>query len=384
MAMTPREGDRLGHVLFPNSYSGLHPDEVTIATMLKQRGYATGCVGKWHLGHLPPFLPTYHGFDEYYGIPYSNDMVPCPILRGEEIVEMPAQQETLTERYTDEAVRFIRDHAAEPFFLYLAHNMPHVPLYASDRFRNTSDGGLYGDVIETIDWSTGKILDTLAELGLANNTLVVFTCDNGPWLVKGPDAGLATPLRAGKGTTYEGGMRVPCVAWWPGQVPAGTVCTEIATTMDLLPTVAALTGAQAPQDRIIDGQDIRPLLFAEPGATTPHEALFYYFGDDLHAVRSGDWKLRLENIMRHEDIYFRWPEPDAKTPEALYNLRTDIGEQKNLINHHPDVAERLRGLIAQAREDIGDARLGVTGKNTRPCGEVDPEIMRAWLETHRT
>jgi arylsulfatase A-like enzyme len=294
-------------------------------------------------------------------------------MRNEEVIEEPADQTTITERFTAEAVQFIRDHKDEPFFVYLAHNMPHIPLFVSDKFDGVSEGGLYGDVIETIDWGVGEILDTLDELDLADNTIVVFTTDNGPWLVFGEDGGNATPLRAGKGTTYEGGMRVPCIMRWPAQIPAGSVCSEPATTMDLLPTFAKLAGTKAPTDRIIDGKDILPLMRAEEGAKTPHEAIYFYSGRELHAVRSGPWKLRAENTMRNEDIYWRFPDPNARTPEALYYLPTDPGEQKNLTRRKnnkevKDTLERLRGLLDAARADLGDSLQDIEPTNTRPLG----------------
>ena len=346
----------------------------------------TGCyphrlsmVGKWHLGHLPPFLPTRHGFDSYFGIPYSNDMTPCPILRNEEVIEEPADQTTLTERYTDESVAFIREHQDEPFFLYLAHNMPHIPLFVSEKFEGTSEGGIYGDVIETIDWGVGQILDTLDELKLTDNTLVVFTSDNGPWLVFGEHGGLATPLRAGKGTTYEGGMRVPAIMQWPGTIPAGVVTSEIATTMDLLPTIATLTGAKIPNDRIIDGRNILPLLKNEPDAKSPHDAFFYYHGTELHAVRSGPWKFRVSLPLRHEDIYRQFENSTTMMSEALYHLPTDPGEQKNLMPRSTKFEERmspetrdaithLRELLDDARADLGDSLQDIPATNIRPLG----------------
>ncbi len=371
LAMIPSEkGSWRGLVLFPNSSYGIHPDEITIAELLKGLGYATACVGKWHLGDAPMFLPTRNGFDSYFGIPYSNDMKPALIMRDEEVVENPAVQETLTERYTEEAVRFITENRDRPFFLYLPHSMPHVPLHVSDRFRGKSAGGLYGDVIECIDWSVGRILDTLSSLGIDDNTLVVFTSDNGPWYSQGEHGGFATPLRAAKGATYEGGMREPCIMRWPGTIAAGTVCSELATTMDLLPTLTKLAGGAAPSDRIIDGKDIYPLMTAQPGAKSPHETFFYYYGNELHAVRSGPWKLRLQNTLRNEDIYRRWKDHSARIPEALYNLRTDPGEQKTVLRDHRDIAERLRGLAQKAREDLGDSRTKTKGKNVRPIGKV--------------
>jgi arylsulfatase A-like enzyme len=374
--------------LLSDSTTGLNPDEITIADLLKQQGYATACIGKWHLGHLPPFLPRQHGFDYYYGIPYSNDMEPCLLMRNEEVVENPAVQATLTERYTDEGIRFIRENQHRPFFLYLPHTMPHTPLHISERFAGKSKAGLYGDVIECLDWSTGRILDTLKELDIDDNTLVIFTSDNGPWLFRESHGGCAEPLRAGKGTTYEGGMRVPCVMRWPGKIPAGAICRELATTMDLLPTLAKLAGAQPPSDRVTDGKDIGPLMAGQPGAKTPTKAFYYYFMDSLQAVRSGQWKLMIErtrsfeypfrHVLKHDVA-----RPDEVVPEALYDLDADIGEQHNVIEKHPEVAERLRGLMGEMRQDIGDRpvdlrQLGlvenrstiVEGRNCRPIGRT--------------
>lgn len=385
MARMPR-GKRKGKggmVLFPNSRGGIHSDEITIPEMLKEQDYATGMVGKWHLGHLPPFLPTRHGFDSYFGIPYSNDMEPCPILRDEEVIEEPADQTTLTERYTEESLKFIRKNKDKPFFLYLAHSMPHIPLFVSPKFDGISEGGLYGDVIETIDWGVGQILDELDALDIADNTLVVFTSDNGPWLVFGDHGGNAFPLRAGKGTTYEGGMRVPGIMRWPAVIPAGTVTQEMASTMDLLPTIAAITGAKVPDDRIIDGHNILPLLKNEPGATSPYKAFYYYHGTELHAVRSGDWKLRVSLPLRHEDIYRRFENPDTMLEEALYHLPTDPGEQKNLLprNERHDerltderraIIAKLRKLLGDARADLGDSIHDIPATNIRPLGMTEP------------
>ncbi|MDX9973445.1 MAG: sulfatase, partial [FCB group bacterium] len=292
--MTGCYAQRVGmpRVLNPKSTTGINANEVTVAEIMKGQGYATGCVGKWHLGHLPPFLPTRHGFDSYFGIPYSNDMVPACLMRDEEVIEPEVEQDTLTDRYAEEAVRFIRAHKDEPFFLYLAHNMPHVPLHAAERFRGKSKGGLYGDVIENIDWSVGRVLDTLDELGLARDTLVVYTADNGPWLARGEDSGFAAPLRNGKGSTYEGGMREPCVMRWPGIIPAGSVCGEFATAMDILPTFAQVAGGSAPTDRVIVGHDILPLMTGAAGAVSPYDVFYYYAQEGLQAVRSGKWKLR--------------------------------------------------------------------------------------------
>ena len=371
MAEFPRNDpkrEHLGprHVLHQNSKSGLNPDEITIADMLKTQGYATACIGKWHLGHLPEFYPIRQGFNYWYGTPYSNDMNPVCLMRNDENIEEPINQDTLTLRYTRETQQFIRQNREKPFFIYLAHNMPHTPLHASDQFRGKSIRGLYGDVIQELDWSVGEILRTLKKEGLDRNTLVVFTSDNGPWYQRGEDGGSATPLRSAKGTTYDGGMRVPCIARWPGRIPAGTVCSELATTMDLLPTIGALAGAKVPSDRIIDGKDITCLL-EKPGAKSPHEAFFFYHQYWLQGVRSGPWKYRTDTPLSEENYYdSRLKKYEAMIPEALYHLPTDPGEQKNLMKDHPEVVERLKGLMDQMRQDLGDDLVGIKGKNIRP------------------
>ena len=360
-------------VLFPTSTIGLNPNETTIASMLKTRGYATACIGKWHLGHLKPFLPTSHGFDSYFGIPYSNDMggmkgkyPNAALMRNENIIEQPADQETLTKRYTQEAVKFIKKNKDRPFFLYLPHTFPHVPLHASDQFRDTSKRGLYGDVVEEIDWSTGQILDTLKDLGLDENTLVIFTSDNGPWLGFKHLGGCALPLRSGKGDTFEGGMREPCIMRWPGRIPAGTVCSEPASTMDLLPTFARLAGAKAPTDRIIDGKNIWPLMAGVKGAISPHESFFYYWKYELHAVRSGKWKL----ILEHKDT-----KSTKIIPQTLYDLRADISETTDVSAQYPSVVKKLFAMAERMRDDLGDEITGRPGKNRRPVGCVgEPRI----------
>ena len=346
-------------VLFPNAKIGLNPKEITIASLLRKRGYATMCIGKWHLGHLEPFLPTSHGFDGYFGIPYSNDMHHgggVPLMRDTKIIERPVKQNDLTERYTAEAVKFITASKDKPFFLYLPHTFPHVPLFAVDPFKGKSKRGLYGDVIECIDWSTGRILDTLKKLGLDEHTLVVFTSDNGPWLSKGKNGGCALPLRGGKFTTFEGGMREPCLMRWPGKIPAGKVCREIATTMDVLPTLARLAGAAVPTDRVIDGKDIFPLMAGEAGARTPHEAFFFHRGMRLEAVRGGKWKLHLSRTVRPRRKKGQ-PKPEArKTPPQLYDLRADISEKNNVADQHPEVVQRLTALAGTFTEDLAKTR----------------------------
>src|SRR5262245_37784941 len=296
-------------VLFPDSAGGLPASEVTLAEVLKANGYATACVGKWHLGHLPEYQPMKHGFDSFFGVPYVNDMDRrtdigpkgrqaffepkveywnVPLMRGEKIVERPADQHTLTKRYTEEAVKFIRASKDRPFFLYLPHNMPHVPLFASKEFAGKSPRGLYGDVVEEIDWSVGEVLKALRKEKLDRKTLVVFTSDNGPWLTFGEHGGSAGPLRGGKGSTWEGGMRVPGLAWWPGTVPAGVTTQEVASTMDLFVTAIKLAGGEVPTDRPIDGVDLTGLLTGK--GKSPRDTMYFYRGTRLFAVRNGPWK----------------------------------------------------------------------------------------------
>ena len=368
--VVPKGDARSGRVLYANSPYGLNPDEVTIAEILKSRGYATAMVGKWHLGDAKQFLPTRQGFDSYFGIPYSNDMKPLVYMRGEDVIEQKVVQREITGLYTDESLKFIRANADKPFFLYLAHNMPHTPIAASERFKGKSAGGLYGDAVEELDDSVGRLLDLLAELKLDENTLVIFTSDNGPWHIRGEHGGSATPLRAGKGTTYEGGMRVPCIMRWPGKIPAGTVCREITTMMDVMPTVARFAGASAPTDRTIDGKDVADLLFAKPGAKSPHDAFFYYSGNRLNAVRSGPWKLKFQTTLQEETEYGKIENPQTPIEPKLFNLLVDPGEQKSVLKDHPDVVKRLTELADGARKDLGDERAGVAGANVRPVGEV--------------
>ncbi len=340
-------------VLRPDARRGLNPDEITLAEVLNPQGYATACIGKWHLGFRPPFRPNRQGFDHYYGIyhnldeyeaPFFDEVGGMPILRNEEVAERPATPEILTERYTAEAVRFIKDHANEPFFLYLAHTMPHVPLGATARFRDRSRGGLYGDVVECLDWSTGQIIEALDRLELADRTLVLFTSDNGP----SPRAtGSAGPLRGRKHQTYEGGVRVPTIARWPGRIPAGSTQDAIVTTMDLLPTFARLAGAKIPDDRPIDGLDVSD-AFLQIDAD-PRDRFFYYDGRGrVRGVRHGDWKLlRL-----------------GQGPE-LYDLSSDLGETRNRALDHPEIVEQLDHLIADHTREIQ--------ANLRPVGSVDSD-----------
>jgi len=351
--------ERGSGVLFPGDAAGLNPDEITIATILQGRGYATRLVGKWHLGDQPEFLPTRHGFDSYYGLPYSNDMgimewrqtyPPLPLMRDEAVIQEQPEQAALTERYTEECIRFMRENRDRPFFLYLAHMYVHVPLYTPRRFLERSQNGAYGAAVEFIDWSTAALLHELRRLGLEQDTLVIFTSDNGGALNVAGSRNL--PLRGGKATTWEGGLRVPCIMRWPGRVPAGTVCSELATAMDFLPTFARLAGAEPPDDRIIDGKDIRPLMFAQSDAHTPYDAYFYYFRNDLEAVRAGRWKLHLKS-------------------GELYDLEADIGETSDLAAQEPDIVRDLMAKADACRRDLGDAATGAEGENCRPCGMVE-------------
>lgn len=384
--------------LGPGSKTGLHADEWTLAEILKTRGYATAIFGKWHLGDAPPFLPTRHGFDEYFGLPYSNDMWPfhpdyadlppeaaarkrgypdLPLFQGDQVVIRPVtpeHQARLTAWYTERAVEFIRRHRHQPFFLYVPHAMPHVPLFAGKRFQGKSRTGVYADVIRELDWSVGQILRTLKKLDLDAQTLVIFTSDNGPWLLYGNHAGSAGPWREGKGTMFEGGVRVPCIARWPGRIPHGRVCDELAATIDLLPTVAALAGAPLPPGRTIDGQNLWPLLSATPGARTPHDAYLFYWGRELQAIRSGPWKLHFPHT------YPRPKPPGAegkpgryaqhRIGRELFNLETDPGETTNVAAAHPEVVGRLEALAERARADLGDTATQRSGSGVRPAGRL--------------
>jgi arylsulfatase A-like enzyme len=347
-------------VLFPNSKGGIPPEEITIAEALRTKGYATACVGKWHLGHRSPFLPTNNGFDDYFGIPYSNDMdrvndAPkgraafwgprieywnVPLMRNEEILERPAEQTTITRRYTEEAVKFIHDNKAAPFFLYLPHSMPHVPLFRSPDFVDKSRRGLYGDVIEEIDWSVGRVLDTLRELDLDENTLVFFTSDNGPWLIFNEQGGSAGLLRDGKGSTWEGGMREPTLAWWPRQIKAGSISRDVASTMDIFATIHNLAGVELPKDRILDSHDLTPVLRGSGKST--RELLFYYRAYKLMAVRRGPWKMHLIT----QDAYGAGArQPVEHDPPLLFNLEHDPGERLDVADKHGDVIAELREAV---------------------------------------
>lgn len=358
-------------VLLAADKKGLNPDEVTIAELLKSAGYKTGMFGKWHLGDQPEFLPTRQGFDEYFGIPYSHDIhpkhprqhhfkfPPLPLLDGEEVIEMDPDADYLTQRLTERAVNFININKDNPFFLYVPHPIPHAPLHVSPDFMPNAPTGtnvrpnnkkkMYRAAISEIDWSVGQILDALKKNRIDENTIVIFTSDNGP------STGKATPLRGGKGSTFEGGMREPTVVRWPGTIPAGQVNDEIMTAMDLLPTFAKLAGADLPADRVIDGKDIWPVITGQ--AKTPHEAFFYFRDNNLRAVRSGKWKLHLTTAkVTAKGI--------GKNPgAALFDLDADIGEKKNVLTAHPEVAKRLRSYVEKFEKELA--------KNSRPAAFVD-------------
>ncbi len=381
--------------LGPNARHGIHANETTLPELLKAKGYATGMVGKWHLGHHPQFLPTRHGFDSYFGLPYSNDMWPyhpeakagtypkLPLFENEKILlaDVKAEdQAKLTTQYTERAVKFIEQNKAKPFFLYVAHSMPHVPLFVGERFKGKSQQGLYGDVIQELDWSVGEILKALDSHQLAGNTLVIFTTDNGPWLSYGNHGGTAGKLREGKGTVWEGGVRVPFVARWPGTIPANAECRIPAMTIDLLPTVAKLVGAELPK-QAIDGKDIGPLLRNEAEARSPHEAYFHYYNTgELQAVRSGKWKLMLPHTYRTMDgqdpgkdgTPGRYRQVKIELPE-LYDLDADLGETKNLAAANPEEVKRLMGFAERSREELGDSLTKRVGKGVREPGRLPNE-----------
>lgn len=382
--------------LGPASQIGIHPDETTLAELCRGKGYATAAVGKWHLGRPEPFLPLQHGFDSFLGLPYSNDMwphhpgvkhlapeerlkrwPPLPLLEGNQVIDeevTPQDQRLLTRSYTARAVDFLREKRNQPFFLYLAYSMPHVPLFVSPESEGKSGAGLYGDVIREIDDSVGQVLDTLVKEGIDDNTLVLFTSDNGPWLSYGKHAGSSGGLREGKGTCWEGGIRVPFLARWPGKIPAGRIVREPAMTIDVFPTVARLLGAELPKRRI-DGQDLWPLLTAQPGAKSPHDSLFFYFlSNELQAMRSGDWKLILPHKYRSfegksgrdDGIPVEYESKDAGL--ELYHLVDDPGERNDLAAQQPQLVEKLLEKVEFMRQDLGDRLTSRQGNGTRPAG----------------
>ncbi len=361
-------------VLFPGMGLGLPPTEISLASVLSDAGYATQAIGKWHCGDQPEFQPTNHGFDHYLGLPYSNDMgrqagrpdflpemPPLPLIIDGQVVEQQPDQASLTDRYVAEALNFMRNAAGQPFFLYLAHMYVHVPIYVQERFAARSTNGAYGAAVESIDWATSVLLAELDAQGIADNTIVIFTSDNGslgdnapPWGSGEPLGGSNDPLRGTKGTTWEGGQRVPGIVRWPRRIAPGRVSDEITTAMDLYPTLAAICGGAVPSDRVIDGRDIGALWYGD--APSPHQAFFYYRMNDLEAVRSGRWKLH----------FAKRGEPHA----ALFDLDADIGETTDVLAQHPDVVAELEARAETARRSLGDARLGRTGSEVRPIGTV--------------
>lgn len=383
--------------LGPKSRNGIHEDEVTIAEICKQKGYATACYGKWHLGHHKKFLPMQHGFDDYYGLPYSNDMWPwhpgvrhlpmeerikrwphLPLIDKNEIINAevtPEVQEDLTTDYTEKAVAFIEKNHDKPFFLYVPHSMVHVPLYVSDKFKGKSGAGLFGDVMMEVDWSVGEILKSLKKHKIDKNTLVIFTSDNGPWLSYGDHAGSSGPLREGKGTMFDGGCREPTIMWWPGQIPASSVCNTPAMTIDILPTIAHLIGAKLPQHKI-DGKNIWPLVAGEPNAKSPHEAYYFYYGNNLEAIRMGAWKLHFPHAYRSMNGKPGGKDgiPTSYTTKrighALFNLESDMGESVDLKEIYPEVYEKMLKLGDAMRKDLGDGSKKIPGSGRRPSGRL--------------
>ncbi len=356
-------------VIHAGSKLGLNPDESIIPEILKPAGYYSGIIGKWHLGDAPEFNPIRQGFDYYFGVPYSNDMKPFYFISQTNRLEKKPVMDELTATYTDKATAFIRDHREQPFFLYLAHNMPHTPLTPGKRFAGHSPRGLYGDAVEEIDWSVGEIVKTLKETRLDDHTLLIFFSDNGPWLVKGRDGGSAFPLRNGKTSTYEGGFRVPCVIWGPGLLQnPGRVSDEILTAMDLLPTFAALAGIELHPTKPIDGHDAVALITGAPGAKSPWPHFYYYFGTELHAVRENNYKLRAQNILQNEDIYRRDAFAQVPMPEALYDLTLDLPEQKSVLKDEPAVQKHLEDLLQRERQTLGDTLTATPGTENRPPG----------------
>lgn len=373
--------------LGPNSKTGLAKDEDTIADVLKRGGYATAIFGKWHLGDDETTLPAAQGFDEYLGLPYSNDMWPMhptaktypdlPLIDGIEVKKKPVtgeDQKQLTKWYTERAVDFIDRHAKQPFFLYVPHSMPHVPIFASAEFEGKTGKGLYADVIAEIDWSVGEILGRLKQHGLDDNTLVIFASDNGPWLSYGPHAGSAGPLREGKGTSWEGGVRVPCIARWPGKVPAGRECLALAATIDILPTIAHLANCPLPE-KPIDGENISSLLMGTANDWDEPRTYYYYWIGELQAIRQGSWKLHFPHSYRTLNGQVTEPGRPApyreeKTALALFNLTDDIGETTDVSAQHPDIVGRLQAAADSIRDELGDTLTGRKGKANRPAAKV--------------
>ena len=395
-----------GWVLMPGDPMGLNPNETTIASALSEVGYTTKMIGKWHCGDQPEFLPTQHGFDSYFGLPYSNDMgrqiddplttdpkrieqlrarPPLPLIRDDEVVQEQPDLRALTERYAEEAVRFIRENKEAPFFLYFAHMYVHLPLYAPEPMVNASENGDYGACVAGVDWVTKVLMDELRRQGLDDDTLVIFTSDNGSRMQD--QGGSNGKLRGIKGTTWEGGLRVPCIMRWPSKIPAGVVRSDITSSIDFLPTLAGITGADVPQDRIIDGTDISSLMFTGDDVTPPRDTFFYYMGNRLEAVRKGKWKLHVSRELRaHQQtgvVSQAVIDENAGTVPGLFDLESDIGETTNVYDNHPDVVADLLALAQACRVDIGDEATGVAGSNIRLAARVNnPETLTHYDPEH--
>ena len=379
----PKRALPINGVLFPGNPIGLSPNEITVAEVLKGVGYSTAIIGKWHLGDQPEFLPNQQGFDLHFGLPYSNDMGPAsdgvksslgqplpeaakanqpplPLLRNGKVVKrvLPDDQQSLVEIYTEEAVKYIAEHKTEPFLLYLPHNAVHFPIYPGKKWAGKSPNGIYSDWVEEVDWSVGRVLDTVREQGLTERTLVIFTSDNG-----GTPRAVNTPLRGNKGSTWEGGMRVPTIAWWPGQIPADTSTDAISGMFDILPTFAALSGGKLPTDRKLDGANLWPHLSGAPGAQPANESFFFYSGLTLEAVRHGDWKLQIVQAKPASNA-----KSDTPFVPRLYNLKTDIGESRSVADENPEVVAQLQALVAIMKEDLG---LDGPAPGSRELGRVN-------------
>ena len=338
-------------VFFPDNDMGMNPNEITIAEALKPLGYSTACIGKWHLGDRYEYKPLRQGFDYYYGILYSNDMTNPDIYRNDEAIEKPAEQTTLTKRYTQEAIKFIEEHKDEPFFVYLPYTFPHIPLYASDDFLDTSKRGLFGDTVEELDWSVGEINKTLEKLGLAENTLLIFTSDNGPWVTKRQEGGSAGLLRGAKFDTWEGGMREPFIAKWPGKIPPGTISMEVSSTLDFFPTIVKLAGGKLPDNRTFDGIDMMPVLEGNKG---PERTIFYYSEQNLNAVRKGKWKLHFryyDNARGGDGLARNWIVPERP---VLFDLNADPSEKYDIARRNPEVVQDLIATAEQYKKEIED------------------------------
>ena len=385
--------------LGPGGKSGISSEEMTLAEVAKQKGYATACYGKWHLGCHPKFLPTHHGFDDYFGLPYSNDMwsknptsgknwPDLPLMEGERVINprlTDEDQNQLTTLYTQHAVRFIETNKDRPFLLYLPHTMVHVPLHVSDKFRGKTARGLFGDVVEEVDWSVGQIVDTLRKLKLDNDTLLVFTSDNGPWLAYGDHAGSAGPLREGKATMFDGGCREPALMWWPGHIPANSVCHTPAMTIDILPTVASLIGAKLP-DHAIDGRNIWPLMADQPGATSPHEAYYFYWNKHLQAIRMGQWKLHFPhayptlNGRKGGTGGLPVTYDQAKIGQSLFDVVADPGEHTDVAAQHPEVVAAIEKLAERMRTELGDSATNQKGSGVREPGRLaEGDLWYDWV-----